>query len=114
MTEVAARYSLMRQFKCDLACMPHDPCPDLNQADVELSQGAVNDFLRQVDKVREAVRLGAQYVKLKPAPVVTEMLARQARPFDGVAAITDEVHGCVTLALDATAPLWLHRQIGGY
>ena len=81
---------------------------------MELSQGAVNDFLRQVDKLREAVKFGGQYVKLKPAPVVTEMLARQPRPFDDLAALLDEMYGCVTLALDATVPLWLHRQIGGY
>lgn len=53
-----------------------------------------------------------QSVKLKPDLIVTEPLAGQAGPDDGVLASLDVVFGSAALIVEADDPFRLHQQVG--
>ena len=89
------------QLACNLAGMAHNPRPDLDQAALDAGQRPIGDLFREVYTLQEDAEVIGQCVKLKPDLIVTEPLAGQAGPGDGVLAFLDVLLCGATLMVEA-------------
>ena len=88
--------------------MAYDPCPNLYEAALETCQRPVGYLYREVDTLQEDTKVISQCVKLKPDLIITEPLAGQAGPGDGVLAFFDHCLAgyCAAMSREGAALRW--------
>ena len=89
LSEQLPRHRNLRQLESDIPAVAHDLGANLDQLLPERGQRPVLHRLRQGQRPHEVAEVVSQGVKLEPDLVVAELLAREARPPDGVLALLD-------------------------
>ena len=64
--------------------------------------------------MQEDTKVISQRMKLKPDLIVTEPLAGQSGPGDGVLAFLDVLFGCAALIVEADDPVWVLPVLQGF
>lgn len=107
-----ATHSHLGELEGDLACMAHDPCTNFDKAALDAGERPIRDFLWQVHTLKKDAEVVGQCVKLKPDLIVTELLAGQTGPSDGILAFFDVLLCGATLIVEAKQLFGRKGEVG--